>query len=205
MPNTLLVQFENHQAELAIIGKLIMAYGELEFATMDLVRATMGGSTEKAVKALYRLRSESNRLELADALLTPDLRDKSYGGYWNEAYSALKHCKNIRNQYAHGHFVADDGLLRFGDLDEASSSKNSLFKIRLRPVHLETLEAQLDFFHYSNHLLYWLADQVRLETGQPRLIAPEVPKPKKVVPPKLDSRGEARPPRLSAQEDPSSR
>lgn len=95
MTDTLLVQFEGHQAELALIGKMVMAYGELEFALMDLVRSLMDGKTEKAVKVLYRLRSESNRLEVADALIVPDIRDKPFAGHWNEAYSALKHPQPI--------------------------------------------------------------------------------------------------------------
>lgn len=202
MPATLLIQFDNHQAELVIIGKLVMAFGELEFAVMDLVRASMGGNTEKAVKSLYRLRSESNRLELADALLTPDLRSKPFGGHWNEAYSALKCCKRIRNQYAHGHFISDEGLLRFGDMDEASASKAEKFNIQMRPIHLETLKTQLAYFEYAHHLILWLADQVRLDSGQSRMIEQKVPKPRRVPPPKLDSRGEARPPRSSGKGSP---
>ena len=199
MADSLLIQFENHQAELAIIGKLVLAYGELEFATMDVVRAVMGGNTEKAVKALYRLRSESNRLELADALVAGDIRDKKFGGHWHEAYCALKTCKNIRNQFAHGQFIGDDGLLRFGDMDEAATSKGKDFKIRMRPIHLSTLKTQLDYFGYTHHVLMWLGDQIRIESGQSRLIGPKVPKPKRVAPPKPDSRGEARPPRLNGK------
>lgn len=187
MVNSLLIQFENHHSELAIIGKLVLAYGDLEFAVMDLVRATMGGNTEKAVKSLYRLRSESNRLELADALIAGDLKQKSFGGYWNEAYAALKVCKTIRNQFAHSQFVSN-GVLRFGDLDEAAASKGDSFKIRLRPIHLDTLQSHLAYFEYAHHILMWLADQVRLESGQARLIAEKVPKPKKVTRPNLDSR-----------------
>ena len=194
MSNSLLVQFESHQAELAIIGRLILSYGELEFATMDLIRAIFGGNTEKAVKSFYRLRSESNRLELADALVSGDLKDKPYGGHWNEAYSAMKHCKNIRNQFAHGQFIGDKGLLRFGDMDESAASRGETFKIRLRPIHVHTLQEQLNFFEYTHHVLLWLADQVRLDSGQARLIDNKIPKPKKVAPPKRDSRGELRPP-----------
>jgi hypothetical protein len=197
MADSLLIQFENHQAELAIIGKLVLAYGELEFAIMDVVRAVMGGNTEKAVKAMYRLKSESTRLELADALVAGDIRNKKFGGYWHEAYCALKTCKTIRNQYAHGQFIGDNGLLRFGDMDEAANNKGKEFKIRMRPIHLSTLNSQLVYFEYAHHVLMWLADQIRLESGQPRLIGPKVPKPKKVAPPKFDSRGEERPPRLS--------
>lgn len=67
MANSLLIQFDKHPRKREMIGKLILAYGELEITIMDLVAATMGGDTKTAVRALYRLRSESNRLEVADA------------------------------------------------------------------------------------------------------------------------------------------
>ena len=197
MAATLLIQFDDHQEELALIGKMILAYGELEFAVMDIVRATMGGDTEKAVKVIYRLRSESNRLEVADALITPDMRGKSYGGYWHEVYCALKRCKTIRNQYAHGQFISDGGILRFGDLDEAATSKADKFQIRMRPIHLKTLKEQWLYFEYAHHIALWLSDQIRLEMKLPRVMEAKVPKPQKVSSPKLDSRGEEHPRQVS--------
>lgn len=197
MANSLLIQFERHPAELAAVGKIVLAYGELEFAFMDTLRAVLNEDLGRAARTIYRLKSESNRLEIADALLAPALADYPFGGMWNEAYCALKFCKNIRNQYAHAQWVNDDGQLRFGDLDEAAQSKGDKFKIRLRPISLAALTKQLAYFEYAHHLVMWIGDQVRLAEGQPRMVAAKVPKPKKAVQPKTDSLGEAQPPRLS--------
>lgn len=199
MADSLLIQFERHPAELAVVGKIVLAYGELELAFMDTVRAVLNEDLARSARIIYRLKSESNRLEIADALLAPALGAYAFGGMWNEAYCALKFCKNVRNQYAHAQWVNDDGQLRFGDLEEAAQSKGDKFKIRLRPISLAALKKQLAYFEYAHHLIMWLGDQVRLVNGQPRMIDVKVPKPKKVIQPKPDSLGEARPPRLSGR------
>lgn len=87
-------------------------------------------------------------------------------------------------------------------MDEASASKHEAFQIRMRPIHLETLKSQFSYFGYAHHLLIWLADRVKIATNQERLIAVKVPKPKKVAPPKLDSRGEVRLRQSSARANP---
>ena len=168
---------------------MVLAYGEIEVCVMNLLQATLGGDTNTAVRALYRLRSESNRLEVADALIVPKLTPYLRGA-WSEAYAAIKRCKQIRNQYAHGLFINDGGQLRFGDLDEAAQGKSEKSEIKLRPISLAALERQIGYFEYAMHQTLWIGDRYRIKTGQLRQIAQRVPKPKKVLPPKLDSHGE---------------
>jgi hypothetical protein len=174
---------------------MILAYGELEIGVMDLVAATMGGDTKTAVRALYRLRSESNRLEVADALVTPKLAEHKLDGAWNEAYAAMKDCKTIRNNYAHGQWVNDKGQLRFGDLDKAALTKGPKCEIKLRPITMGVLKEQMAYFEYAEHQIMWIGDQYRLATDQQRRVVKKVPKPKKVPPPRHDSRGEECSPR----------
>lgn len=189
MADSLLIQFDHHAAERDLIGNMILAYGELEIGVMHLLQATLNGDSKTALRALYRLRSESNRLEVADALVRPRLDEQKLDGAWQEAYAALKCCKEIRNQYAHGQFLNDRGQLRFGDLDKAAQNKGPDSKIIMRPISLAVLKKQMAYFEYAEHQIMWIGDRYRIATNQPRLIQRKVPKPKKVQPPTLDSRG----------------
>lgn len=199
MVESLLIQFDYHSEERRLIGKIILAYGELEIAVMQLLTTTLRGDTNTAVRTLYRLRSESNRLEVADALVSPQLAQHKLAGAWDEAYAAMKCCKSIRNNYAHGQWLSDRGQLRFGDLDKAALTKGPNCAITMRPLSLAILKKQWAYFQYAHHQLAWIDYRYATLTAQPRVFPGKVPKPKKVPPPKLDSRGEVRFPRLSSQ------
>ena len=199
MVESLLIQFDYHSAERRLIGKIILAYGELEIAVMQLLATTLNGDTYTAVRTLYRLRSESNRLEVADALVSPHLSKHTLNGAWCEAYAAMKCCKAIRNNYAHGQWLSHRGQLRFGDLDKAALTKGPSCAITMRPLSLATLKKQWAYFEYTHHQLAWIDYRYATLTGQPRTVPGKVPKPRKVSPPKLDSRGEAHFPLLSSQ------
>lgn len=187
MASSLLLQFKNHGRKLDLIGRIILAYGELEIGLMDLLKATLNGDTKTAVSTLYRLKSESNRLEIADALVTPRLAEHKLDGAWNEAYAAMKCCKDIRNVYAHGQWLDDKGHLRVGDLEIPAIHKGPECSIKLRAVTTFELKEQLAYFQYAHHQMAWISDKYRLTTGQPRLIEQKIPKPKKVHPPKFGS------------------
>lgn len=194
--NGLLIQFEKHPKERELVGKILLAYGELEFLVLDLLRATMdekeeGSATITAVRTLYRVRSESSRLQIADALVRPKMAEHDMLAPYDEAAAAMHHCKKIRNAYAHCHWISDKGILRFGDLDAAAKGNTEPTRIRFRPITLELLQQQFHYFAFTDHLLIWVADQYRLKTGKPRMIEPHIPKPQRMPRVSLDSREEA--------------
>jgi hypothetical protein len=62
--------FYRYPAEAAIIGRLLAAFGELEFSVCNnAARAT--GLGEIVWITLYRIRSTRSRLDAADALMRP--------------------------------------------------------------------------------------------------------------------------------------
>ena len=66
---SILIELDKHPTERDLIGKIVLAYGVLEVALLDNVRAALGGDINTATRAIYRLKSEGNRLEVADALV----------------------------------------------------------------------------------------------------------------------------------------
>ena len=198
--HSLLIQFENHPAERDIIGKLILAYGELEFLLLDLVRATLETSNEEdepsaivtAVRILYRLRSEANRLQVADAIARPKMTTLELLDPYLEAYSAIFTCKNIRNRYAHAQFLSAHGHLRFGDLDAVAKTTEPDVQINFRLLTLEQLKKEFEYFVYAEHALMYAANQLRLKTGQELPQGAVIRKPQRIPAPKLGNRPMAR-------------
>jgi hypothetical protein len=194
---SILIELDKHPAERDLIGKIILAYGVLEVALMEAVKAALDGDTYTANRVLFRLKSESNRLEVADALVRPQFAKHKLGTAWEEAYGAFKCCKNIRNTYAHSTWISDpQGVLRFGDLEKAANSREGPGQVRFRPLTRAVLEKQFAYFTQADHLILWAVDQYQLATGQERKLPDHafVTKPKRIPQPKLDSRGEAHSP-----------
>ena len=192
---SVLIQLDNHPSERELIGKIILAYGEIEFMIMDLVCAALKEDIRTALRTLFRLRSENNRLQVADAIARPWFVAQKLEGHYAEAITAARHCMAFRNQYAHCTWVSDpDGQLRFGNLEDAAKQTGTKSTIAMRPLTLDLLKRQYGYFSFAEHQLLWVTDEYRLKTKQKRKLEPNqrIPKPKRVSPPNLDSRGEAR-------------
>ena len=194
MASTLLINLDAHPEARDLIARMILAYGELEFVMLDTLGAVLN-DTSTALRTIYQLRSESNRLSVVEAIATPWFDRAGLGGAIREAITAVYHCKNIRNQYAHCQWLDDERILRFCLLDQSAKSKAGMAEIIARPVSLSLLQQQWAYFDYADHALLWVNHQYRVKNEQPTHTDGPVPKPKRLSPPKLDSRGEKRSPR----------
>jgi hypothetical protein len=96
--------FHRFPDEAAILGRLLAGYGEIEFILGLCADHALKGQ-HAGLRALFRLRSESNRLEVADAILRPLASEIDLLPKYETALAAIKHCKKIRNQYAHCHWA----------------------------------------------------------------------------------------------------
>jgi hypothetical protein len=192
--HSILIQLDNHPEERDLIGKIILAYGVMEVALLEATSAALDGNLTTAMRVLFRLKSESNRLEVADALIRPRFTKHRLGDAWHDAYLAFKFCKGVRNTYAHSQWVSDEhGVLRFGDLDKAAQGHGEKGKIDMRPLTKGVLVKQFAYFTHAEHLILWATDQYQKKTGLPRKLPDGqfVIAPKRIPQPKLDSRGEA--------------
>jgi hypothetical protein len=173
----LLIEFENFPEERSIIGQLLMAYGEIEFALVRLFNAYFEEDDSVAARVLFRVRGEGPRLELADALLRPAMGKAGLKPQWGIALGAARHCKNIRNQYAHCHWWYDEGVgLCFMNLDEEVSSKEGALEVTFKPINLGLLKEQHLYFSYALDCLYYLDGEYRKKKGLSPTLDLEVPK-----------------------------
>ena len=194
MASQLLIQFEKFPKEQALVGEMLLAYGEIEFALLDILSAVQK-NLQTAIRTLFQLRSETHRLNIVEAICAPWFDNLNLGGQFREGMIAVNHCKNIRNQYAHCLFVDDNPVLRFANLETTAKSKGEVCQVVASPITLALLTKQRAYFDYADHMILWLDYTYRTKNGQPVAVDQPVPRPRRISPPKLNSRGEGRTPR----------
>ena len=187
MPHPLLAQFENHPQERDVIGRIILAYGELEFMWLDMLRATQNDDLMRSLRAMYRVRSESSRLELADAFARTAMSEQGLLPAYEEAWTAMQFCKGVRNTYAHCQWVSIHGRLHYGDLDTSAKTRLGTAQITMKHVSLEFLARQYTYFAYTEHAAVYATNQYRIKTGQKLPEDMVIPKPRKIQPPKREN------------------
>jgi hypothetical protein len=190
--SVMLSEFDIHPKEKALIGEMIMAYGEIEFALVALIGLFFDMDFDRAVRILFRVNGEGPRLAVADAILLKPLKDKGFEDRWNLEYGAVKKCKSIRNQYAHCHWYKKDpkdpaSPLRFMNLDSDASTRDlEEVTINFATVDLELLEKQHRYFDYALTLLYVLESHFRVSKGLESIR--DLTAPKSIDAPPLSSR-----------------
>jgi hypothetical protein len=63
--------FHRFTAEGAAVGRLLLGYSNLEIDIMNCVQMACGGNLNAILKPMYSIRSESKRLDQAEALGHP--------------------------------------------------------------------------------------------------------------------------------------
>jgi hypothetical protein len=159
MAGNILTSFLDFPADGAVIGRLIAGYGELEFGLCQMVGAVLKDD-DQAIRVLFRTRGEEQRIEIADALVRGAFLTAGLEDFYAETLGAVRHCKDIRNQYAHSHWHTGqvempDGIqkcLWFAALDESAKTRFGTLNLQFVPILSETLRAQEEWFWYTNRL-----------------------------------------------------
>jgi hypothetical protein len=143
--------FQKFHVEAAIIGQLVIGYGELELDLCNCV--AMGiGNVNKTVKAMFGTRSETKRINIAETLARQPYKDFALGDWFDEAIIGMRYCVQIRNQYAHRNFYENSlGKLAFVNLEELAQRNkvvNDYLSLAIRYVTPTLLEEQEQYFVY---------------------------------------------------------
>jgi hypothetical protein len=143
MADILLHDFERFPEEAAIIGRIIAGYGELEYWWAKCLGRTLNDD-DSALRMVFRQR-DAKRIETADALMRPAYQKAGLGDKYNEMLGAIRHCRTIRNQYAHSHWISyHEAGLFFGSFEHDANKKGDggPFTIPFRHVDVPLLQLQ---------------------------------------------------------------
>jgi len=158
MPRSILSPFLTFHQEAAIIGQLLAGYTTLEVGLMHCVQVVRD-DFDAVLKAMFRPRGEATRIDIADALGRHFYHDRNLGTEFEMAISAIRHCRKIRNLYAHCVWYDDkSGKLAFVNLEELARSNTrlrDLTSLTVLHVDITLLNDQEQYFVYTDKILAW--------------------------------------------------
>lgn len=168
--------FDEFPEEGRLVGRLVVAYGELEHGLAFCIGDVLGDD-DQAGRILHRVRGEKSRIEVADAIIRPTYEKLNIQDAYNETLGAVRHCRAIRNQYAHSTWVKHKNDLYFGDFENGAQKRLGELKGSFAPISLSVLRGQLEYFTYTDYSLTNLPDLRRwAAAGRPNPRPEDFPK-----------------------------
>lgn len=126
---------------MASVGRLLADYSELEISLMHCV-SVRRKDLDLALKTMFRVRGESKRIDLADALGRLEYRSLGIESLFDDALNAMRYSLRIRNKFAHSYWHAPGNGLCYVSLED-------LAKENFKVIDL----TNLDFFFLDQSLL----------------------------------------------------
>jgi hypothetical protein len=175
---TVLRAFLDFPAEAALIGRMVPGYTDLEVDVMNCVKSARQ-DLDVVLKTMYRVRGESQRLQIADAFGRLDYEAVGLRTEFEMGMGAVRHCLKMRNQYAHSVMWNDNSpQLAISNLEELAALNVEIVDLRgmnLHHVDLPLLQAQFAYFEYASDLLTWVLQEGNRIAGRPALPARQRP------------------------------
>jgi hypothetical protein len=188
MARSILAPFKKFSGEGATVGRLLAGYSNIEVGLLNCVQMARGGDLDMVLKRMFRFRSETRRINEAEALGHSEYERLGLAGDFQKAVRVVRYCLKIRNQYAHWVWWDDcSGKLAFANLEELAKRKRpvrDLTKLQAHHVDAALLDAQEAYFVYADEYLAWINYEGRFRGRKLRSRNPLI-KPKRVRRPRL--------------------
>lgn len=159
--------FDRFKREGEIIGRMVIEYGELEWDLCLLV-GHITRDFNVALKAMYRSRGETQRIDIADAIARNRLEPVRVRTIYEQTIAHMRICLKIRNQYAHTNWVetASDGLC-FVNIEEIAKANDvaDTSSLKLYQLDLNIIEDQQRFFFQVMQNMRYLCMEVQYING----------------------------------------
>jgi hypothetical protein len=186
MPPPFLPAFAKFPDEAAIIGRLLAGYSKLEISLMNCVHV-IRDDFDTVFKAMFRVRGETQRIDIADAFGRQFYRRHHLGTQFETAVAAVRYCLKIRNQHAHCVWYDDlSGKLAFTNLEETAEKHEftkDLMTLKIFYVDMPLVQEQEEYFFYADILLGWVNFEGRRRVGKKSI--PSMPTPRQMTQPLL--------------------
>jgi hypothetical protein len=160
----LMAMLRRRPREAARIGRIIAAFGELEFI-LGLCLGEGIRDQDTALRTIFLLRNNVSRLAVAESLLHPICTKLGLQSKLADTMEAVRVCHSIRNQYAHCHYaeIKRQGLF-FTNLQDAAEKQES-FEYFWRHVNVAVLDRQEKYFLYAIECLQFMQAEIRFKIG----------------------------------------
>jgi hypothetical protein len=179
--------FHHWPDEAAIVGRLLVDYGELEIE-LALSMGYAISDKDKGMRDFFKTRTAKARIDLAEEQASPWMRLTGVGDELAEAIAAIRVCKDIRNGFAHCSWISEKDIpgcpagLYFVDVEAWAKSPTPIgFQWQYAGLpRLQELEA---YFKYTHECLRHVLAVISTQRGKPFM--GECPMPSKRPAPAL--------------------
>jgi hypothetical protein len=174
-----------HPEVAASIGRILAGYPQIEYSMVECLDAVCD-DYDAVFKCLFRVRGETQRVEIADALGRHLYHEIDLGTEFEMTFGAIRHLLRTRNQYAHAHWLATETGMSMVDMEELAKSTvyaGGEGKVSLHRVTPKIVQRQEQYGDYVNSLITWLTHEASIKKGKTKVN--EFPKPKQVAQPPL--------------------
>jgi hypothetical protein len=178
----LMPAFHRFPQEAAIIGRIIVGIGELEFILARCVGEALQDETT-ALRTIFRLGSTSARFDAAECLAASKYRAAKLATEFAETVRAVRNCYKIRNQYAHSHWADHPRFGLFFTNLEVAAERAEGFDLQFKHVDLPLLERQQDYFLYAIDCLQFILAEYPIRIGKKKVPHGFPWPPKQATPP----------------------
>lgn len=159
--------FDSYPSECDIIGRLVVGYGELEFSLAWCVSQIID-DPDSTFKAIFRVRGESNRIDIADALGIGHVPAGTERGMFERAIGGMRFCLKVRNQYAHSNWINSGSGLLFVNIEEIvkKPAQIDLGNLTQYQAELSILRQQRRYFEHVDACLSYLNFEAQKRSGK---------------------------------------
>lgn len=164
----------HHPAEMETIGRMVLAYSELDLVLCHAAGLVMNDKFAM-LNALHSVKQEVARLDIVRHLTSNLFNAAGLKVEFQTCIDSMKYCRTIRNQYAHATWGASSSGLEFGDLTATDWHDGPT----MHPTSLALLQAQEAFFEYTKECLLFLEGKVSVPVRMHRPWPTKIPTPKK--------------------------
>lgn len=154
---------------MAVIGRLLVDYGELELDLMNCVQVLRNYDLNSTLKSMFRLRGETNRIDIADALGRAPYTAVKMTAEFDAVIAAVRQCLRIRNRYAHALWHNPDQVLCYVSLEELAKGDDEvrdLAALTFFYIDEPLLLKQEAFFEYTRALINYVNHEGQFQTGK---------------------------------------
>ncbi len=170
-----------YPSEAALLGHMLLAYGELELMVSECLCAAIE-SQDDARRMMFRIMGETSRIQATSAIMRRTYVAAGLGAEFDQAIGAVEYCITVRNLFAHCHWAdhAEGGLF-FTSLQDPAKATES-FDYWYRHVDVPLLTELAEYFDYAAESLQFIQFELRLR--QKKIKCHAFPMPKVRIPPK---------------------
>jgi hypothetical protein len=160
---------------------------------MNCVQVARSSDLNGVLKTMYRVRGETNRIDIADGLGRVAYAAVKMEAEFDTMISAIRQCLKIRNRYAHAywHDPSQGNELCYVSLEELAKEPDEIVDLTALTfffIDEYLLLSQEKYFEYTRDLITYINYEGRQRTGVIKQQIFPLPKPL-AVPPAFTRKG----------------